>query len=75
MAVFLVRLYEAVTGASPVGAVTTFTDIAGSFAEAQIRQLVALGVTAGTSATTYSPDQAVTREQMAVFVVRLLEAT
>ncbi len=31
-----------------------------------------LGITKGTSATTYSPDQTVTREQMALFLTRLL---
>ena len=37
-----------------------------------IRALYELGVTSGTSATTFSPDSAVSRAQMAVFIARML---
>jgi hypothetical protein len=72
MAVFLVRLYERLTGRTPVAAATAFNDIAGSFARIQIQQLVGLGITSGTSPTTFGPRQPVTREQMAAFLVSLL---
>ena len=49
-----------------------FTDVAGgSYAHADITCIKALGVTNGTSATTYSPADNVTREQMAAFLGRL----
>ena len=74
MAVFLVRLYERLTGIVPAPAANPFTDIGGSFAETDILRLVGLGVTAGTTSTTYSPDAPVTRDQMAVFIVNTLVA-
>jgi len=49
---------------------TPFIDIAGSFAAADIACIFALGITTGTSPTTYSPSDAVTREQMAAFLAR-----
>ena len=54
-----------------------FTDISGKSAEIQtaVNQLKQLGVTNGTTATTYSPDDNVSREQMAMFVERLLGNT
>ena len=74
MAVFVIRLYEAVAGESPAAAAPTFTDIAGHFAETEVNQLVALGVTAGNGGGTYGPDVPTTREQMAVFVATALAA-
>ena len=38
--------------------------------EDEINALAAAGITTGTSPTTYSPDDCVTREQMALFLVR-----
>jgi len=50
----------------------TFTDVSDdSFARYDIGCIGALGITTGTSATTYSPDDTVTREQMASFMARL----
>ena len=73
MALFLTRLYERVAGSEAPAADTEFTDIAERNAEQQaaIGQLFGLGVTTGTSATTYSPSDNVTREQMASFVARM----
>ena len=48
-----------------------FNDVAGSFAHADITCIAALGVTVGTSDTTYSPARKVTREEMAAFLGRL----
>ncbi len=50
-----------------------FTDVdPASFADDDIALIFALGVTTGTSPTTYAPEDFVTREQMAAFLARLL---
>ena len=76
MALFLTRLYERVAGSEAPAADTEFTDIAERNAEQQaaIGQLLGLGVTTGTTPTTYSPSNNVTREQMASFVARMYRA-
>ncbi len=52
-----------------------FTDFdANSFAFASVGCIRVLGITTGTSATTYSPKASVTREQMAAFLARLWRA-
>jgi hypothetical protein len=57
------------------GASTTlpFTDVQGNIFFCQIAAAYFSGLTAGTSATTYSPSQNVTREQMAAFTTRTLD--
>ncbi len=71
MAAFLGRLYRAVTKKPCTGS-PTFTDVdSSSFAYGDIGCIASLGITTGTSATTYSPDDSVTREQMASFLARL----
>lgn len=47
-----------------------FGDTTGHFADAWIDCIAHYGVTTGTTATTYSPGQAVTRAQMALFLIR-----
>lgn len=73
MATFLVN----VLGIGPVapGEVepTGFSDIAGSPREGSIEAIVALGIAQGTSPTTYSPDDRVSRAQMATFLARTLD--
>ena len=56
---------------------TIFSDIGrvSSTANKAIRVLFEMGVTAGTSPTTYSPSSIVTRAQMAVFISRMLAHT
>jgi titin len=73
MALFLTRLYTAVAGSDAPAGTTEFTDIGERSAEQQaaIGQIFALGVTTGTTDTTYSPSNNVTREQMASFVARM----
>jgi len=72
MAAFLARLYRVTTGRSCDTTPTPFTDIpAGSFATADIACIYNLGITTGTSTTTYSPGRDVTREEMAAFLARL----
>lgn len=75
MALFLTRTFEAAGNRLPPAADHGFADIEGATPEARtaINQLAALGVTRGTGPATFSPDQTVTREQMASFVARLLE--
>ncbi len=73
MALFLTRLYKVVAGRdAPTGA-TAFTDIGRRSAEQRtaIGQIFALRVTTGTTRTTYSPTNHVTRDQMASFVARI----
>ena len=74
MALFLTRFATSAGMTLGSGADQGFTDISGHSAEIQtaINQIKQLGVTTGTTATTYSPDSNVTREQMAMFVERLL---
>ncbi|MEM8746212.1 MAG: S-layer homology domain-containing protein, partial [Actinomycetota bacterium] len=71
MASFVARLYRAFGLECPDGG-HPFTDVsATSFANADIACIFNLGITTGTSATTYSPGQSVTRAQMAAFLERL----
>jgi len=70
MAAFLARTWVALANACPTGQ-TPFTDVdATSYAAAPIRCIFGLGITRGTSLTTYSPKGLVTREQMAAFLER-----
>jgi hypothetical protein len=72
MAVFLLRGVHGSTYTPPaVGASTGFTDVSTShWAAAFIKQLAAEGITTGCTATTFCPEDQVTREQMAVFLLR-----
>jgi secreted trypsin-like serine protease len=71
MAAFIARLYRTITGNECGPGPTPFTDISGLFATADIGCIFELGVTTGTSSTTYAPDDHVTREQMAAFLALL----
>ena len=71
MAAFLSRLYRAVTGTSAPLAKVPFVDTGSSFARQDIQRIFGLDVTRGTSPTTFSPRDPVTREQMAAFLARL----
>lgn len=71
MAAFLTRLYETITGNVCAGS-NPFLDVPRwSFAYEAVGCLYGLGITRGTSPTTYSPADFVTREQMATFLGRL----
>ena len=74
MALYLTRFLSKAGYTLGSGADQGFTDIAGQSAATQtaINQLKQSGVTAGTTATTFSPDDNVTREQMAMFIERSL---
>jgi hypothetical protein len=77
MALYLTRTASLVGHTLGSGADQGFTDISGKSAEIQtaVNQLKQLAITTGTTATTFSPDDNVTREQMAMFVNRLLRKT
>ena len=77
MALYLTRAATSMGHTLGSGADQGFTDIGGYSAAIQtaINQIKQLTVTTGTTATTYSPDDNVTREQMAMFIERLLGLT
>lgn len=73
MAIFLIRLHQAFGFEAPGGADRGFTDLGGysDLTVLSINQLAELGVTLGTSATTYGPGVTTTKEQMASFLARI----
>jgi len=74
MGAFLGRFFETVTGMECGGA-HPFVDVAeSSFAFDSVGCIYGLGVTTGTSSTSYAPGESVTREQMAAFLERLYNA-
>ncbi|MEQ8839616.1 MAG: S-layer homology domain-containing protein [Acidimicrobiales bacterium] len=70
MAAFLGRLWRDALGSGCTTDPAPFSDSGGSFAKNEIACIYALGLTTGTTPTTYSPGDAVTREQMASFLAR-----
>ena len=75
MALYLTRALGPAGGTLGTGADQGFTDISGKSAEIQtaINQIKQLGITTGKTATTFAPDDNVTREEMAMFIERWLE--
>jgi peptidase M23-like protein/S-layer family protein len=78
MAAFLARIWRLLAPEQPEGGPITaaeahaFDDVdADSFAYDDIALIHQLGITTGTSATTYSPTDNVNREQMAAFLARI----
>jgi hypothetical protein len=74
MALFLIRLHALTDAEPPAAPAHGFQDLAALDEETinAINQLAHLGVTLGTTATTYSPDEVVSREQMASLLARLI---
>jgi stage II sporulation protein D len=74
MALFLTRLYGVTGQALPQAGDFGFTDLGGLSTETitAVNQLAVLGITTGTSPTTFSPANPVLREQMASFLSRLI---
>jgi hypothetical protein len=71
MAVFLLKSKFGASHVPPPATGTVFTDVAqGDFAAAWIEELASLGITAGCTGSTYCPNATVTREQMAVFLLK-----
>jgi len=76
MALFLTRMATTMGVTLGSGADQGFTDLPTSAAsQTAINQIKQLGVTVGKTATTYDPSANVTREEMAMFVERLLALT
>ena len=75
MALFLTRLGAKAGITLPDGSAQGFTDVSGYSTEIQtaVNQLKQLGITVGKTATTYAPADNVTREEMALFITRLLK--
>ena len=74
MAAFLARLYSALTKTTCTGA-HPFVDIpSSSYAYGPAGCIYNLGITTGTSPTTYAPDNLVTRAQMAAFLARTYQS-
>ena len=73
MAIFLARTAQALGVALPAGASQGFTDLGGLSVETvtAINQIRQLGITTGTTATTFDPYGVVNRWQMALFLTRL----
>ncbi|HSL26904.1 MAG TPA: SpoIID/LytB domain-containing protein [Acidimicrobiia bacterium] len=77
MAIFLARTATTLGVVLPAGADQGFADLGGLSTEAvtAINQVRLLGITAGTSPTTFDPYSAVSRWQMALFLMRLYGVT
>ena len=75
MALFITRTLDTANVALGTGADQGFTDIAGLSAEIQtaVNQLKQLGITTGKTATTYAPNDNVSRQEMALFIERMLD--
>jgi len=73
MALFLSRMYTPIGLAAGTTAFTAFTDISGYSTEIQtaINAIAASGITVGTATGVFSPEDNVTREQMALFLYRM----
>ena len=76
MASLLARLHSVLTGDPAAVVATPFTDLdeASSTLSDDIGRIYGLGITSGTSDTTFSPDACTTRQQMASFLVRTYRA-
>ena len=76
MAAFLGRTIDALAIHCDRDAALPFTDVADTdWSRDDVACILDLGITTGTSATTYSPGQPVTRRQMAAFLARTWERT
>ena len=73
MALFLTRTLSKAGTTLGTGADQGFTDISGLSAEIQtaINQIAQAGITVGKTATTFAPDDNVTRAEMALFIERM----
>ena len=71
MAVFLLKSKYGSAHVPPAATGTVFADVpAGSFGAAWIEELASLGVTSGCGSGLYCPNSAVTRRQMATFLLK-----
>jgi hypothetical protein len=76
MSVFLLKSRYGFEHTPPPATGTVFGDVhPGDFAADWIEELAALGITAGCGGDDYCPADPVTREQMAVFLLKALEGS
>jgi uncharacterized repeat protein (TIGR01451 family) len=76
MAVFLLKAKLGAAHVPPPASGTAFLDVpAGSFAADWIEELASLGVTAGCGNGNFCPGATLTRAQMAVFLLRMLDGS
>jgi hypothetical protein len=73
MATFLAKVLAEAGVELPAAPADAFTDDEGSAHEANLDALAALGIVSGSGNGTVNPDAPVRRDQMAAFLVRLLE--
>jgi len=73
MAAFLGRTWVALGGVCDNTVNHSFNDLNGNFADPWVSCIYNLDVTTGTSNTTFAPNALVTREQMALFLFRLVD--
>ena len=75
MALYMTRLLDVANVTLGSGADQGFTDISGKSAEIQtaVNQIKQAGITVGKTATTYAPDDNVSRQEMAMFIERMLD--
>ncbi len=70
----LVKMVDLALGLAPRSATTSFADVAaGDWFSPYVAAAVQAGLVQGTSATTFSPNAPVTREQLAVLLARALK--
>ena len=69
MAAFVLRLDEAL-GGNPTGSSHPFVDVTAAWQQTPVAWMYEQAITTGTTATTYSPDDPVTRGQFAAFLWR-----
>ena len=69
MAAFLVRGFGLAAASG-----TPFSDVGGHFFESEVAALAASGITSGCSATSFCPGRAVTRGEMAAFLIRAIDS-
>src|SRR5207253_2023501 len=72
MATFLVNAFQFVSGSTLTAGADRFTDDTGNTHETNINKAANGGLVNGTTATTYSPTNTVRRDQMASFLVNLI---
>ena len=72
---FVTALYRLAGSPQAAGEGAAFTDVpAGSYYADAVKWASELGITSGTSATTFSPDQTITRQELAALMVNYAKA-
>lgn len=69
-----VQLYEEWTGETAAAWPTAFGDITGDPCQTDIEKAYAIGITNGTSDTTFDPDAKITREQLSTMLCRVYKS-